>query len=1343
MSSSLVTKIYRYLWVSAWYAIAAVVVLLATGFAIARLLLPFADQYSAEVGERFSDYLNQPVIVRALDAEWHGWGPSLVLRDLSLLDEMGEQPVLRLEKVRLGLNLLSSLRQRQIVFSDITFVGVNLVLTRDQQGQFSVVGLPSQLVENKTKKNLPRQSEDVKPFLTWLFSQDQLNLEDSDITWQDEMGAGRKMHFSAVNLSLRNDGNRHQLDAALTLSSELGKSMILRIDMWGDPMSTKRRSTQVFIAGEHVHLAELFEPQSIAGVNVSIDSAGFRVWGQWKEGILQYLTGDVDAAGLTMVPGNLPQNLPQKKPQSIKPETLLLDRMAGTFSWRRHKSGWLFEGDELMLARDSREWQPSRVSLNIAERVSGQPTVDAVFSYLQLEDISELLTLFSVGGEKLQQPLQAIAARGDIKNAHLHWQGGETMQYQVYAGLHNASLNAWQNIPAAESVDGQLWLTATNAQASGQIDLQHASVTLRFPSLFRWPMPVDELRGNVTWAVNDDQWRIAGRNLALGNEDISASISLDIIQDAANDSPFMSLIVDFKDGDGSQIARYLPTGAMSEDAISWLDEAFVRARIVSGGAVFHGMLNNFPFDDGDGKFELAFSVEDASLNYANDWPPITAIKADVRFEGRGMFINMQRGDIYSNQIRWANVGIVDMSATPLLLTIDGEIQGSTQEKLDYLVASPPLYAAFGQHLEDMSTTGDSILKLELHLPIGTDDETEVSGWVDLTENSLSIPPLGRVLSEMTGRLNFFQDGLQAENIETELLGQPTKINVATGVFGSSRKVRISANGLFDAPDLAAHYAPVMVDFLEGDGAWNILFDIPLDDDADTSGDISNNLSNNTKPSQPATLYVQSNLKGVATKLPSPFDKQAEDAGSLELRVQFFSGQSPVLQINYGGTVDSIIALNGLGSPDELRAEVRFNAGIAVLPDTPGLRVLGWLDTVSLDEWRYLLPNREAQLMPASAAGAQQQSTTSSPFRILDSADVAARVFEAYGQQIHNARVKLTNQDNALLVDVNSKEIKGTVMIPYDLKTNPVIADLAYSYLVEPEVGEGAMDPRDMPALDIRIKDFRYLKLKLGAVRLETTKVVDGVRIEQLILKPRATTVTARGGWYMRGKKQQSNLQMHLKSSNFGRTLKALDYVGGIDDGKGTIDVELKWPGSFADVDASGIQGKLKMSLSDGYVLDIDPGAGRMFGMLSVQALPRRLLLDFSDVFKKGFGFDRIKGNFTIEDGDAYTNNFYMKGPAARVDIAGRTGLEAQDYDQLVTVTPHVSETLPVLGILGATPQIGAVILLAQKIFKPTIDDATKTQYTITGSWNAPVIKKVKSSQSADDAIDDSLDDEDL
>lgn len=1397
------SKVYRYVWVSTWYAFAAVVVLLATVFAAARLLLPFAEQYNTEIGERLSLYLDQPVMVKALDAEWHGWGPALVLRDVALLDTASNQAALQFDKVRLSLDLLSSLRQWQPIFSQITLVGVDLLLTRNQQGQFSVAGLVREsggAIDSATgdatggAKDAANADEDIAPFTVWLFSQGRLSLEDSNITWHDEMGAGRNMHFSAVNLSLRNEGDRHQLDAAVSLSRDLGKSLILRVDMTGDPLSAKRRHTEMFVAGEHVHLAELFEPQSLAGVDVSVNSAGFRIWGRWKDGVMQSLTGDVDAAGLLMrqtlatvarqaaqqttQQTSIQQSQPSatqqaetqqaETPQADTRQALSLGRMAGHFYWRRTQDGWQFEGDDVMLARQSRQWQPARVSLNYSGREAGVPTVDAAFSYLQLEDIANLLSLFTVGGEVLQQPLQAIEPRGDIRQASLHWQGGGTPQYRAYATLHDATVNAWRNIPAAQHVDGQLWLDTTG----GQVALQHAAVTLGFPSLFRWPLPVDALRGHVAWEVDGAQWRVSGRELEASNADVTASATLDVIHDAAHASPFMSLVADFKDGDGSQVARYLPAGIMPKAAVDWLDEAFVSARLVSGGAVFHGYLKDFPFDKGNGKFEVAFAVKDASLNYANAWPPITDISANVQFEGRGLLVDAQAGNIFSNQLRGTQVSIADMTAKPMLLTVTGEAQGSTQEKLDYLVTSPPLYAAFGRYLEGMTATGDSLLSLNLALPIGGYQEAQVNGWVDLEKNTLSIPPLGQVLNAANGRLRFTQDGLWAERMPAELLGQATQININTEQQHARRTVRIKAGGKFNAPDLATRYLPVVTDLLSGDGHWDVLFDIPLSEKSATGkselvkpGLVKPGL---VKPepgkSEPgktgagksdtyqargrqadavraATLYVQTNLKGVAARLPPPFDKKAEDAGSLELRVNFLPKQSPVMRVNYAGFVDGILTLNDPASAKDFRAEVRFNAGVATLPDTPGLHVLGWLDTVSLDEWRYLFlkpgakpgikqeqtPAQVLQPDPASApvAEAGGASISKNPLSILSSADVAMRLFEAYGLPLHNIRVKLRAQDEGLQAEIEAKELKGDLTVPYNVQASPVRADLSYCYLNKPEVGEGAMDPRDMPALDIRIADFRYLNSQFGQSHLETTRVADGMRIEQLVLNPRATVMTAHGGWYLRGNQQQSNLQMHVESANIGRTLKALDYVGGIDDGRGTVDVELQWPGSLAEVDAGRIKGKLNMSLKDGYVLDVDPGAGRMFGMLSIQTLPRRLLLDFSDVFKKGFGFDRLKGSFSIGDGDAYTNDLRMEGPAARVDISGRTGLAKQDYDQLVTVTPHVAESLPLLGVLTATPQVGAVILFVQKLFQPQIDVVTRNQYTIKGSWNAPEVKKVK------------------
>ena len=197
-------------------------------------------------------------------------------------------------------------------------------------------------------------------------------------------------------------------------------------------------------------------------------------------------------------------------------------------------------------------------------------------------------------------------------------------------------------------------------------------------------------------------------------------------------------------------------------------------------------------------------------------------------------------------------------------------------------------------------------------------------------------------------------------------------------------------------------------------------------------------------------------------------------------------------------------------------------------------------------------------------------------------------------------------------------------------------------------------------------------------------------------------------------------------------LKAFDYsVDPVKDGETKLKMQAIWHGSPLDFSLADINGSLTMEIEKGRVLNIEPSAGRLFGLLSLQTLPRRLSLDFSDLFGKGFSFDQIEGTFTIESGNAYTNNLSMTGPSANIEITGRTGLIDKDYDQVVTVTPQVSDTLPLasalFGPIGVG--VGAVIFLAGELFDTIpkqIDKILRYQYTISGSWDNPVVEKLDS-----------------
>ncbi|VAW99520.1 hypothetical protein MNBD_GAMMA20-958 [hydrothermal vent metagenome] len=1297
-------SIFRYTWVTAWYAIAISVVLLAVLFSGMRLLLPYAVDYRSEIQNELSRYIGQPVNIDTLDAEWRGLEPSLVLKNVTLLDAGGETAVLQFQKIRLGLDWLASLALRDVVFSGITLVGLDLTLTKFADGHIALQGLTDR-----------GGNQDLDALTGWLFSQGELRIEDSDLTWVDQrLENSPKLQLADVNVLLRNVGQQHWLDVSLTLPEYAGESLSLSVEMHGNPLApAKGRKTRLYVEGTAINFAGLLPELQILGIETGVENADFQLWMDWRNGEIQKVQGTAELKAITLAGGS-----------STGRTQHSVDRLAGQINWQKNADGWRFDGDNIVLIRGDDFWLPSRVSLSYLQTASPNvlreeeaavalpAQLDLAVSFLRLDRLSELLPVLSSalsgdetvaeGGQQvaqkpaqqLLQALQGINLRGEIHDLRATWQTGDDTRLQSYARFESLISNAWNRVPPVSDAKGQLWLKDN----AGQVLIEQAVLAVKLPDLFRDPLPLDYLSGQIAWRTGAGGWHLMARNLRAGNPDIRTRVTLDLQKTADHPSPFISLVGSFSDADGRRVSRYLPVGILGEHTVDWLDYAIKGGHVSTGGVILHGRLADFPYDAGNGHFEVRFQVQDALLDYAQAWPPLSDIGAEVLFRGRAMEINAERGRIFQSDIRWAKVVIEDMQAEPVVVTVRGDVDGPTQEKLDYLIQSPPLREKFGQYLEILRAEGRSLLSLDMALPIQEMEDSRVSGTLHMDDNALFVPPLGEVLSRTQGTLHFSSDGLQAEAMSADLLGQPVVMDILRTANGQTR---FHATGRFDAVDLSRRYLPQVSDLLQGGSEWDVSLDVPMDGQSSTQ--------------QAVVLRVKSSMLGVAARLPSPLTKSADDLLPLKLRVSFPPAQEPVLRLAYGGFLSGIFEF-GEGGPMGLhRGELRFSTDAAVLPEQPGLRVAGWLDTFSLDDWGSILG-------PGDGKGAAW----------LLSTDLAVREAEVFGQKLHNLKLKVVAEEWYWQAQVESQELKGLLQIPRSNVHRPLVVELEYcrldslNFAADPEA---TTDPRSLPPLKVHIGDLRYKQRRFGGLQLETVPVHNGLKIKQLLLTPRKTRLSASGGWFVRGSGEQySKFDIQVESENVERTLKAFGYLDSIRGGKGTVALSLQWPGSpvLPDDNMELVRGRASMDLREGQLLDVDPGAGRLFGLLSLQTLPRRLLLDFADVFREGFRFDRIRGDFLIEDGDAYTSNLYMTGPAARVDISGRTGLVAKDYDQLVTVTPKISETLPLIGALALTsPQIGAAILFVQKIMEPQINKATQTQYNVTGSWESPDVVKLQ------------------
>jgi uncharacterized protein YhdP len=231
-----------------------------------------------------------------------------------------------------------------------------------------------------------------------------------------------------------------------------------------------------------------------------------------------------------------------------------------------------------------------------------------------------------------------------------------------------------------------------------------------------------------------------------------------------------------------------------------------------------------------------------------------------------------------------------------------------------------------------------------------------------------------------------------------------------------------------------------------------------------------------------------------------------------------------------------------------------------------------------------------------------------------------------------------------------------------------------------------------------------------------------MHIEQLRALSSRVQINASGDWNGTASNSRTHMRITFAAEDLGAMLGAFGFDGLVNGGKTTDMLDASWPGAPSDISLATMNGTLSVQVNDGRIPEAtSPGMGRLLGLVSLAELPRRLTLDFGDVFGKGLAFDSIKGDFHLADGNATTDNLVIAGPAANISVSGRTGLKARDYDQELRVVPHLGNSLPLVGAVVGGPIGAAAGFAVQGLLGKGLNKAASARYRITGSWDKPVM----------------------
>jgi len=1282
----------------AWSVTAFLIVTAAVTVTLVRLLLPQLGEYREELQAWVSDYVAQPVAIGTFEASWRGWTPELHLTDIRLLDENGERVITRFQSANLGVNLLASLRQQRLVPGKLVVSGVQLSLLRGRDGAIRIEGV------DPAQTEMPGQHQNA--LADWLQNQRDLSVESATITWRDERTLIKPVVFSDVRLHIRSDGERRQLRGVARLPAQVGRRFEFRVDAEGDLLTTNW-SGRMYVEGEAINPSILLNYQNLLGLRISEGRVGFRLWSEWREARLTALDGVLRAEDVALgVAGE---------------RGFTIAEAGGRLRAQRSADGrWALALRDLALRTRNGSWPESELALTLIPSAGeAGPALVGRAGFIRLDDIAPVLPGVEAIPANIRRAVAALAPRGELRDLRVGYFPARSPEERFYvhgefAGVMTRPARGW---PGVSGLRGTLRTDA----AAGRLALDSESLQLDFPDRLEAPARLEHLRGGLRWQRRGEGWRLRLEALDISHAGLLAKLQGELDW-RAGEAPHANLIAEFDRGEIEALRRLVPRELMPERGYTWVKEALQGGRITGGSGVLRGPIDAFPFDHSEGVFKLRFVVEDALLDFHRHWPRLEELDAELRFSGRGVEVTAPRARLLGLELTDTEVRIPDLAVRERRVEANGRVHGAAED-MYAVVAASPLERSLGERLSEFSVSGDLAIDLALTVPLRRGARPSSQGRLVLPGNQVQVRQPRLAFDAVEGSIRFQRGEWRSEEMNARYLGEPVQLALAGGrregeAYGRYRMhgsagvdlIRRQARDLL-GQSAAAGRTAALLRRAQGKIDW----EAELRAGAAAGGG--------------RTLTVRSDLEGLALELPAPLGKPAGELRRLEVRMPLAGGDEPRLAIDYGNHVAAAVLL-GPEAPRLRGAGVGLGGRPAPAPEPGVLRMAGHLQRLSLSEWLLLLDAlQEAE--DGGAAGAEAPAAAG-PGLALE-ASVSLGELEALRRELGPVIIDVHAAGEHHDVELDGPGLAGSISVPAEPRpSTPVLARLERLHVgprTQPPPRYVAR-PAAIPPLRLTSESTRFEDIELGRMQLRTVPQAQGLRLEQLRLEAEHFTAESSGEWLEVEGSHRCRFDIDVSGDDLGELLAAFGYDGAaIEGGDTELELDAAWTGTPAEFTLAKLEGFLRLEVEEGRLLDVDPKAGRLFGLLSLQSIKRRLSLDFGDLFRKGFSFDHIKGAFELDQGNAYTNNLSMAGPAARIQVSGRTGLAEQDYDQIVTVTPRLAGSLPVASALfgPAGAGVGAVLFIGQKMFKSLPDQLDKMlarQYVVTGEWRDPVVEQV-------------------
>lgn len=1336
-------------------------------FALITLTLKYAvmpniERYQGEIVSRVAVASGMDVSATAIRGGWDGLMPYVELENVVFMESAASiltnasnatpnlapntspnapAAALTLPSLRASVSWLS-LFVGQVRFAEFLIEGPTLALSRRADGLLYFAG---------RALNAPTQTPDDGQLLAFLLDQPGVEIRNATLTWHDELKPDHDLRFADVGVAIKKRGASH----AIGLTARPPGDLAQKIEASGELklINTAGNWTAagpVYVAATNANLQTLRRHVSVPDALQS-GLGNLRAWAEI----------DTSASDPALVNKEDKNNKTAANPiraitadlhvtnasAQLEPAlaSLNLAKLAGRIEYKAQTGGFAIGSKALELrTKEGVVLPPADFSLKL-ENQSAEATAkgELTGNGLDLKVMAALIEFFPVGKD-VRALFARYSPRGVLRQSSFAWDGyvERLSTYKVVGNVTDFAINAFEKLPGISGFSGAI----EGDSKGGTFNIASKNLTLDAPQQFAQPLRFDQFMSGGSWNITADSVEVKLDKVTANNVDLNLEFQGKYSRPradgprAAQEKGPGSLDIKGKitKANALAVASYVPNGLTNTR--EYIKFAVQGGEITNADFFLKGELYEFPFHQGKGGlFKLDANLKKVDFRYAEGWPVVNDIAGILSFENTKISAKVDSARIYNAQLKKTVLGIEDTKQHPSIFALTSEVDARAEDVAKFLRESPLVNNA-GAFTKFVTIDGPGKLDLALKIPIGTAEEkaaakatASVSGNYQLTRGNAKLN-FGSVISNLNGAVAFTESSVKSSNLQGTAFGNPVAIAISS------------------APE-----SGVTTEFTARADVTQLKDVLPFKMPSQVSG-IAEFRGRLLPTKTGSDLVIDSPLLGVASQLPYPLAKRSDEPRALRVAITDLGQSAERMHITLaGGGTDA------LETRVDARLQRRFDSGgqpqglfgaiVAVGPGTnsapipEGIWFEGALPKFDFDVWRALARNYDGFTNGAVvAASTPTPAASAKNAGIIAGFDVKVSGLTAYGRAFKAMALKGRHTSDDWRFTVESAEASGDFtwrpgafndrgLVRARLKNLELADQTASASQAVSPAPNAEPTAAELPALDIVADSFKLKDRWMGKLELRATPQGENWRIDQLLISNGHAKLEMEGLWQPRAdvdrkvaaSQHQSRTAMNLKveTSNLNALMSQFGHGDQIRGGVGKLEGKLSWPGHAFDFATANLSGNFKFESTNGAFTKVEAGPGKLLGLISLQSLPRRITLDFRDIFSNGFSFDRVGGDVQIDRGVMSTQNFEIVGPAAEVKMTGDVTLPTERANLTFTVAPKLDETVALsAGLFTLNPLVGVAVYVGQKVIGNPFEKLFSFKYAVSGTWDNPEVERI-------------------